>query len=92
MQETLTGNVPFHELVKDLAVCAAILLKKQIPPRPEEHLPSDSKLDNMLWSLLEQCWAFKPEHRPSAKKVQDEVSVLSGDYGIIVDNDCVTKL
>lgn len=92
LQETLTGNVPFHELVKDTAVCAAILFKKRIPARPEEHLPTNSKLNNMLWSLLKRCWAFEPEHRPSAKKVRDEVGVLGEDYSTIADNRRVTNL
>lgn len=75
LQETITVNVPYHEL-KDPAVYVAIVLKKQVPGRPEEHLPTDSKRDNMLWSLLEWCWAFESKRRPSAKQVRDEVSIL----------------
>lgn len=70
--ETATGNVPYPEL-KDPAVCTAILVKKQIPSRPEVHIPTKSKRDDMLWLLLEQCWAFEPEHRPNAEQVRDEM-------------------
>lgn len=74
MLETMTGNVPYHDLRRDSAVIAAILVKKVIPVRPEAHIPSDSKRNNMLWSLLEQCWAFEPEDRPTAKRARDILS------------------
>lgn len=72
-QETITGNMPYHELERDHAVIAAILFKKNPPKRPEMHIPTNSAHGDTLWSLLINCWTYEPGGRPSAAEVQVEV-------------------
>lgn len=56
------------------------------------HIPTKSKRDDMLWLLLEQCWAFEPEHRPNAEQVRDEVGISSKATGTNTDGSYVVKI
>lgn len=69
--ETITGEVPYSQL-SDRAVFWAISMTKQIPTRPEKHIPNN-KRDDMLWSLFEECWNFEPERRPNAQQVREKM-------------------
>ncbi|KAG9076409.1 hypothetical protein FS749_011816 [Ceratobasidium sp. UAMH 11750] len=66
--ETITGNVPYFGK-GDHAVMFAVGVKQELPARPEDTIPSDSKLGDALWSLLVSCWLRQPEKRPTAGKV-----------------------
>ncbi|KAG8748809.1 hypothetical protein FRC11_011862, partial [Ceratobasidium sp. 423] len=68
--EVMTGKVPFHELQRDQAVYTAIVIRNKTPERPERHIPVDSRDGDALWSLLNKCWAYKPDDRPSAVDAQ----------------------
>lgn len=81
----MTGNIPYHELV-DPAVYMAIAFKREVPVRPETHIPTASNHDDMLWSLLEKCWSFEPEHRPSAERVRDTVGVFNRVHNAFTDD------
>jgi hypothetical protein len=67
-QETITNKVPYFGM-GEIAVLTAIAVRKDIPSRPEEHIPSDSDHGDMMWSLLTRCWAQVPGDRPSAGDV-----------------------
>jgi len=54
--ETISGKPPFHEH-RDITVSVKVL-KGEYPPRRPEFSES-------LWKLLEMCWAFQPNKRPS---------------------------
>jgi hypothetical protein len=56
------------------AVMVALVVKKVMPARPEEHIPPDSQHGNMLWSLLTRCLAQEPGDRPSAADTLEIVS------------------
>ncbi|KAG8734000.1 hypothetical protein FRC10_012008 [Ceratobasidium sp. 414] len=51
-----------------VAIIKAIAIKKEVPKRPES-IPPDSQYGDTLWSLLQNCWEFEPEQRPSAAEV-----------------------
>ncbi|KAG9125406.1 hypothetical protein FRC07_007726 [Ceratobasidium sp. 392] len=70
--EIITEYVPYAELRNDVAVICTII-KGGLPDRPREQISSRSEHGNMLWSLLEDCWAFEPGMRPGAHTVKDEV-------------------
>lgn len=72
-QETITGNLPYHDIAHELAVIMAIAIKKKLPERPDTHIPADSEHGDTLWSLLTECWLYEPGHRPSAAEVRDKV-------------------
>ncbi|CAE6492341.1 unnamed protein product [Rhizoctonia solani] len=71
--EVITGKVPFQERRNDIALAHIIVNRKEIPQRPNEHIPSDSEDGDALWSLMMNCWAHKPEERPSANEARDFV-------------------
>ncbi|KAG9089130.1 hypothetical protein FS749_001593 [Ceratobasidium sp. UAMH 11750] len=58
-----------------LAMIRTIAIKKELPRRPEENIPSNSRHGDVLWSLLEGCWEFEPKKRPSAAEV---AKIMSG--------------
>ncbi|CAE6479480.1 unnamed protein product [Rhizoctonia solani] len=69
--ETLTGSVPYAEL-HDTAACLKIM-NKILPERPEKHIPTGGEQADLLWQLLNQCWASDPLHRPAAATVRDKL-------------------
>ncbi|KAG9117703.1 hypothetical protein FRC07_007331, partial [Ceratobasidium sp. 392] len=64
-QETITGKVPYHGK-GDHAVMFAVGVKQELPARPEDTIPPNSKHGNKLWELLVSCWSRQPEKRPRA--------------------------
>ncbi|CUA71078.1 Ephrin type-A receptor 4 [Rhizoctonia solani] len=74
--EVITGKVPFQERRNDIALAHIIVNRKEIPQRPNEHIPSDSEDGDALWSLMMNCWAHKPEERPSANEARDFVKTI----------------
>ncbi|KAG9091676.1 hypothetical protein FS749_016360 [Ceratobasidium sp. UAMH 11750] len=77
--EILTGKVPYFYITNVVAIITAIVVKKEAPKRPEGHVPSKSRHGDTLWSLLQSCWEFEPEKRPSAVKVA-EILLDEGDH------------
>jgi len=58
--ETISGNPPFHEH-RDITVSVKVL--------KGEHPPRGAGFTESLWKLLEMCWAFQPNNRPSIEDV-----------------------
>ncbi|KAG8698585.1 hypothetical protein FRC09_007160, partial [Ceratobasidium sp. 395] len=67
--EALTGNIPFPEKPEH-QVMYGVTVERLQPKRPEAYIPTDSKDGDNMWSLLQQCWQYEPEKRPSAAEVQ----------------------
>ncbi|QRV88622.1 Ephrin type-A receptor 4 [Ceratobasidium sp. AG-Ba] len=67
--EAFTGTIPYPKK-NEAAVMFAVVIAKAFPERPETHIPQNSEHGDALWSLLEWCWAFEPEKRPSASEVK----------------------
>jgi hypothetical protein len=44
------------------------------PPKRPERIPTGSEHADKLWSLLNDCWKWKPEDRPTAGAVSKRVS------------------
>jgi hypothetical protein len=73
VQETITGQLPYAGEA-DHAVIVAVAVRKEIPRRPEDHIPSESNYGNILWEMLKRCWALNPKARSRASEVVDIVS------------------
>jgi len=58
--ETISGNPPFHEH-RDITVSVKVL--------KGEHPPRGTGFTESLWKMLEMCWAFQPNNRPSIEDV-----------------------
>ncbi|KAG8735973.1 hypothetical protein FRC10_009948, partial [Ceratobasidium sp. 414] len=74
-QEIITGKLPYFYINNVIALMRAVGIKNETPKRPEESIPSNSQHGDVLWSLLQSCWEFEPEQRPSAAKV---VAIMKG--------------
>ncbi|KAG9121785.1 hypothetical protein FRC07_002111, partial [Ceratobasidium sp. 392] len=70
--ETFTGQVPYFGK-SEYVVISAVTTRRQIPPRPEEQIPENSRQGDILWSLLKRCWAHEPNDRPSASEATKKV-------------------
>lgn len=68
VQEVLTGKVPYH-WANERQVLKLVLVKKELPPRPDG-------IPDAVWELLNFCWAQVPSGRPSIKQVEDRLEVL----------------
>ncbi|KAG8795779.1 hypothetical protein FRC12_009786 [Ceratobasidium sp. 428] len=67
--EALTGEVPFLGRPEH-AIMYSVMFERLQPKRPEETLSTGSKDGDKLWSLLQWCWEYEPEKRPSAAEVK----------------------
>ncbi|KAG9077023.1 hypothetical protein FRC06_009141, partial [Ceratobasidium sp. 370] len=74
VQEILSGKIPYYYKKSLHALYKTILVDKETPARPEENIPSNSKHGDILWLLLQSCWEYEPEKRPSATEVARIVS------------------
>ncbi|KAJ7767198.1 kinase-like domain-containing protein [Mycena metata] len=63
--EIMTGNSPFYETLKDVAVILKIS-QGETPSRPSSW--STPVLDE-LWQLLQDCWNATPDLRPTATTI-----------------------
>lgn len=72
MLEVLTGEVPFA-MKKESEVFYSVLLQKR-PSRPE------AGIEDEMWYLVNSCWAWSPNERPSIGIVNDRLQVLNPGY------------
>ncbi|KAG8720190.1 hypothetical protein FRC09_009987, partial [Ceratobasidium sp. 395] len=65
--EILTGKDPYHEM-SDQAIFCEILFENKLPTpeRPKTAIPVGNVQGDRLWELLQMCWVYAPEKRPSA--------------------------
>ena len=66
--ETISGNPPFHEH-RDITVSVKVL--------KGEHPPRGAGFTGDLWKMLETCWAFQPNNRPSIEDVLQRLESVS---------------
>ncbi|CCO35096.1 Proto-oncogene tyrosine-protein kinase ROS [Rhizoctonia solani AG-1 IB] len=76
--EVLTGSQPYAGI--DALTALENIISGKLPERPEKYLPSGSKPADLLWSLLNDCWAYDPQQRPAAAKVQDKLGSLVAKF------------
>ncbi|KAJ7678058.1 kinase-like domain-containing protein [Mycena polygramma] len=68
--EILTGKVPFHEFLNDMAVILQVIEGKRAS-RPVSC--SGTEVLDRLWELLQACWEEKAEMRPTAPQVVERL-------------------
>ncbi|KDN40852.1 hypothetical protein RSAG8_07870, partial [Rhizoctonia solani AG-8 WAC10335] len=74
--EIFTGAVPYSQCQKDFHVMR-LVQQATLPTRPNDQL-NDNEKGNRMWDLLVGCWSHKAQARPSAMKVLEMVSDLTG--------------
>ncbi|CAE7202790.1 unnamed protein product [Rhizoctonia solani] len=75
MLEVVTGMHPYAG-IHDGAVVLR-LVTGDYPIRPEAHIPTGNEKADLLWSLLVDCWALKPQDRPTAIQVRDRMESIA---------------
>ncbi|KAG8734736.1 hypothetical protein FRC12_018407 [Ceratobasidium sp. 428] len=83
--ETFTGQVPYFGK-SEFGVLSAVTIRKEIPPRPQEYIPSDSQQGDLLWLLLKRCWANNPDDRPDSSEIAETLHGISSDGLVLVAN------
>ncbi|CAE6460957.1 unnamed protein product [Rhizoctonia solani] len=83
--EIFTGSVPYAKILSDVAPFKDIK-KLILPERPEEHIPTGDAQADLLWSLLNQCWAAGPMDRPTAEEVHDKIREMESLAGSLGDS------
>ncbi|TFK41751.1 kinase-like domain-containing protein, partial [Crucibulum laeve] len=65
--EIFTGGVPFTEVLRDVTVIYKIMQGHR-PLRPT-NLHTKHGLTDLIWALIERCWAQHPMDRPDVEEV-----------------------
>ncbi|KAJ8080051.1 Rho guanine nucleotide exchange factor [Marasmius tenuissimus] len=73
--EIVTGQIPYHEIKRDVAVMAEKMIHYRHPSRPVSVLP-ESPIADSMWTLMEECWNRDPSERPSASTILARVSEM----------------
>ncbi|CAE6361388.1 unnamed protein product [Rhizoctonia solani] len=75
--ELITGRLPYYE-TKDPKVVIDKVISKKLPARVDytEFETHSLKPDDM-WRLLESCWTYMPEDRPTIDKVIEKLQEIS---------------
>jgi len=68
--------VPFYEICSETAVIN-IVLKGKIPSQTQISYPASAidVIDDRMWSLLKLCWSFKPDDRPTCRRITNFLEI-----------------
>ncbi|EUC57447.1 tyrosine kinase catalytic domain protein [Rhizoctonia solani AG-3 Rhs1AP] len=72
--ETFTDAVPYAGLHDTVALTK--IMNQVLPQRPEKELPPGNERADLLWELLNQCWAPDPRRRPTAVGIRDKMQEI----------------
>ncbi|KAF5355177.1 hypothetical protein D9756_005478 [Leucocoprinus leucothites] len=90
--EIFTGNVPFCQYTHAAQLISAFIREPRVfPIRPTVlRGGNEGSIDDRIWKLLQRCWDYNPNERPSCEEVQrffDGLNI-SDDRPGLVDVDC----
>ncbi|QRV93372.1 mitogen activated protein kinase kinase kinase kinase [Ceratobasidium sp. AG-Ba] len=71
----LTDKTPFDGL-SDLRIMYDVGERMLTPDRPDCFISIKKWYENILWSLIQSCWAYNPAERPSANAVRDIMRII----------------
>ncbi|KAF5349249.1 hypothetical protein D9756_009405 [Leucocoprinus leucothites] len=76
MYEILTGQMPFHEVKRDISVVARVNrgIRPSKPPSPG---PTLLELSDEIWQIMQECWVDSPSERPVVKQVLERLRQIS---------------
>jgi son of sevenless-like protein len=93
--EILSGDVPFADIKRDIAVLREID-NGALPKHPGRDAISQG-LSDAIWQVLQKCWEREPTMRPSITEVKNSLlgrvpSVSAGKLEICCDRSKLTDL
>ncbi|KAJ7588707.1 kinase-like domain-containing protein [Mycena floridula] len=74
--EIFTGQVPFHEITREITVSLNVLRGVR-PTRP-----SLTELNNAMWQCMEECWKQIKEERPTATDLVNRLCTMPELLGV----------
>ncbi|KAG8727681.1 hypothetical protein FRC12_022313 [Ceratobasidium sp. 428] len=80
-QEVFTGKIPYYYIEHDIRMLAAVVIQREVPQRPLEHIPPNDGQGDMLWTLMKNCWRYEPEERPTTDHVYKTMKPFVIDSG-----------
>ncbi|KAG8706612.1 hypothetical protein FRC09_002325 [Ceratobasidium sp. 395] len=73
--EAQFGKVPYNANFR----IAYNKMRKNLPPATRESVVSVDPISNAVWEMMQRCWEFNPETRPSAQAVLAEFEELESE-------------
>ncbi|KAG8724900.1 hypothetical protein FRC09_012312 [Ceratobasidium sp. 395] len=73
--EAQFGKVPYDANFR----IAYRKMRKNLPPAARESVVSLDPISSAVWEIMQRCWEFDPEARPSAQIVLTEFEELESD-------------
>ena len=70
--QIFSGDIPFNDITDItgwLSLCSHVVNHAKRPAKPQPQLDIGREFDNILWSLIEECWSQEPSDRPTAANV-----------------------
>ncbi|KAF9448603.1 kinase-like protein [Macrolepiota fuliginosa MF-IS2] len=72
MYEILTDQMPFHEFAQNHTVMFKIFSGEK-PSKPPSSAWADLELTDGLWELMDLCWSFEPDKRPTLPDIIEKL-------------------
>ncbi len=73
----LANEVPFYQYKRDPQIMVALVVKREIPLRPEpDTAMGPNGIDDAMWELLVKCWNYTPQDRPSSAVLLDSIKAF----------------
>jgi hypothetical protein len=63
LYELATNTIPYQHIQNQLQIYDEVIMNKKTPPFPE------GKIDPTLLNLMNQCWNWDPQQRPSFSQI-----------------------
>lgn len=76
--ETMTGTHPFPDWSETTVIIR--VNQGETPDRPDPEA-AHPMLRNELWSLMEECWSWKPDDRPEMREICKRLERLLSKAG-----------
>jgi sterile alpha motif and leucine zipper-containing kinase AZK len=64
LYELATNTIPYQHIQNQLQIYDEVIMNKKTPPFPE-----GIKIDPTLLNLMNQCWNWDPQQRPSFSQI-----------------------
>jgi len=72
MYQLLTMDKPFANTTNDYSI-PALVLKGQVPPRPQDEGARTRGLSDAMWYLMNEGWLRRPARRPNATIIVSQI-------------------
>jgi len=72
---TMTNEKPYHE-IKNVHTIVLSMMKGRLPASKNRKQYSQLEEGSPVWEVLDKCWDFEPDRRPSIQEVTDDIASI----------------